>query len=235
MGSSYTLTALVNGVNSLTPVLKYLSRYPIKVMLDLGCGYGVLSAIIAEYLGVQKLYLIDIDDGRLSYVRETIVEKLKAAGVNIEVYNEDICKLEKLVEVDLVTSFGVLEHVNCWDEFMENIEMTLKPGGFLVISMPNLSSWLNRVALLLGYQPRDLEISQQKLYGVLPYYRSHPPIGHIKTAVFKAFKELLEDNGFQVLIAQSLYSKENLLVNIIDRLLNTPSLGRRFIILARRL
>ncbi|MGC9107812.1 MAG: class I SAM-dependent methyltransferase, partial [Infirmifilum sp.] len=168
-------------------------------------------------------------------VRETIVEKLKAAGVNIEVYNEDICKVEKLVEVDLVTSFGVLEHVNCWDEFMENIEMTLKPGGFLVISMPNLSSWLNRVALLLGYQPRDLEISQQKLYGVLPYYRSHPPDTHIKTAVFKAFKELLEDNGFQVLIAQSLYSKENLLVNIIDRLLNTPSLGRRFIILARRL
>jgi cyclopropane fatty-acyl-phospholipid synthase-like methyltransferase len=94
-------------------------------MLDLGCGYGVLSAIIAEYLGVQRLYLVDIDEGRLSYIHETIAEKLKATGVNIEVYDEDICKLEKSIEVDLVTSFGVLEHVSCWDEVMEYIKKIL--------------------------------------------------------------------------------------------------------------
>jgi 2-polyprenyl-3-methyl-5-hydroxy-6-metoxy-1,4-benzoquinol methylase len=235
MGSSYTLTALWNGAESLAHVLRYLSRYPIETMLDLGCGYGILSAIIAEYLGVRRLYLVDIDEDRLSYVRETIVGELKTAGVNIEVYREDICRLERPVDVDLMTSFGVLEHVSRWDELLEYVRKALKLGGFLMISMPNLSSWLNRVALLIGYQPRDLEISSRKLYGVLSYYHSHLPAGHIKLASFKAFKEFLEDNGFQVLVAQSLYSKENLIVNIIDRLLDSPSLGRRFVILARRL
>jgi len=55
---------------------------------------------------------------------------------------------------------------------LENIKKILADQGYFLISMPNLSSWVNRLALLLGYQPRDLEISTKKLYGVAPPYRN---------------------------------------------------------------
>jgi hypothetical protein len=88
--------------------------------------------------------------------------------------------------------------------------------------------------LLLGYQPRDLEISRKKLYGVAPPYKNHGVAGHVKVATFRAFKEYLMDNGFEIVMAKPLYNKQNLLINLIDKLLFAPSLSRRFVILARK-
>jgi len=114
------------------------------------------------------------------------------------------------------------------------VNNVLVNGGYFLVSMPNLGSWVNRLALLLGYQPRDLEISTKKLYGVAPPY-GHEVIGHVKVATFKAFKEYLMDNGFEIVIAKPLYNKQSLLINLIDKIFSTPALSRRFIVLARKI
>jgi len=88
--------------------------------------------------------------------------------------------------------------------------------------------------LLLGYQPRDLEISTKKPYGIHRFYSKNIAIGHVKTATFRAFKEFLVDNDFKIIMAKPLYAKENFLINLIDKILSTPALSRRFYILAKK-
>jgi SAM-dependent methyltransferase len=227
-GSSYTLSA----IEMLKHVLEYLRGEGIKVLMDLGCGYGVLTLIAADFIGVEKVYAVDIDEQRLSFLDKM---KGRSSVKEVIVLNHDFCKPINIDErVQLVTSFGSLEHVTCWDEILENVRNALVDRGYFLVSMPNLSSWVNRLALLLGYQPRDLEISRKKLYGVAPPYRNHGVVGHVKVTTFKAFKEYLAENGFEIIMARPLYNKQNPLINLIDRILSTPSLARRFIVLVRK-
>jgi hypothetical protein len=87
---------------------------------------------------------------------------------------------------------------------------------------------------LLGYQPRDLEISRKKLYDVAPPFKNHNVVGHIKLATLNAFKEYLVDDGFEIVMTRPLYNKQSLLVNLVDKIFYTPSLSRRFVVLARK-
>jgi SAM-dependent methyltransferase len=229
VGSSYTLHAM----DMLIPVLEYLRGKGIKVFMDLGCGYGLLTFIVADFIGVEKVYVVDIDVERLSLLNNKI--RSRSSVKEVILLNHDFCKPVDINEkVQLVTSFGSLEHVTCWDDVLEDVNNVLVNGGYFLVSMPNLGSWVNRLALLLGYQPRDLEISTKKLYGVAPPY-GHEVIGHVKVATFKAFKEYLMDNGFEIVIAKPLYNKQSLLINLIDKIFSTPALSRRFIVLARKI
>jgi len=219
--SSYTLM----NIHCLQEPLKMLRNYRINSMIDLGCGYGVPSCIVAEYLGIKEIWGIDIDDERLGV--ETLCKITRIKHDLNEILNID-------KKFDFVVSFGVLEHITNWDAFINNVLKLSKEDTWLFLSMPNLGSWINRLAVILGYQPRDLEISSKKLYHVLAPYKQHPTIGHVKLASLGAMKEFLSDYGFKVVKAFSMYSKAGI-VNIIDRLLKPfPSLARRYIILARR-
>lgn len=229
VGSSYTLLA----IDMLVPVLEYLRGKGIKVFMDLGCGYGLLTFIVADFIGVEKVYGVDIDDQRLSLLN---MIRSRSSVKEVILLNHDFCKPIDINEkVQLVTSFGSLEHVTCWDDVLENVKNVLVNGGYFLVSMPNLGSWVNRLALLLGYQPRDLEISTKKLYGVAPSYSYRGVVGHVKVATFKAFKEYLMDNGFEIVIAKPLFNKQSLLINLIDKIFSTPALSRRFIVLARKI
>lgn len=118
---------------------------------------------------------------------------------------------------------------------MENVVRLSHKRSFLLISAPNLGSWINRISLLMGFQPRDLEISSKGLYGVPPLYKGHTPIGHIKIATLRAMKQFIESYGFRVVKVYPLYAKDNALANIVDSLLKPfPSLARRYIVLAQR-
>jgi len=220
--SSYTLGSLEH----LEPAFKVLKNQMIKSVVDLGCGYGVLICIVADYLGAEEVWGIDIDEERLNAEKPCKIVTVKH---NL---NRPI-SIEK--KFDLAVSFGVMEHLQDWDTFIANAYTLLKEGGWLLLSTPNLGSWINRIALLLGYQSRDLEISAKKLYAVLPPYRGHPPVGHIKIATLKAMKEFLEDHGFKIVKTWSLYAKDHLIVNTVDWILKPfPSLTRRFVILAQK-
>jgi len=180
----------------------------------------------------KKVYDIDIDDQRLSLLNKI---KSRSSAKEIITLHHDYCKPISINEkIQLVTSFGSLEHVTCWDEVLENVKRFLDDGGYFLVSIPNLGSWVNRLALLLGYQPRDLEISRKRLYGIAPPFKNHGVISHVKVATLKAFIEYLTDNGFEIVIARPLYNKQNLLVNFVDKIFYTPSLSRRFVVLARK-
>ena len=164
-------------------------------MLDLGCGYGGLSKLISEVLYFKEVYGVDLDEQRLKLAKERGLHVFK-------------CDLEKdrlpfpQDHFDLVTMFGVLEHLKFYDNSIAEARRVLKSNGLLLISIPNLGSWANRTALFLGYQPRDLEVSSCIIVGVHKMYnnvyRRILPVGHISGVTYRALKELLEFYGFMV-------------------------------------
>jgi SAM-dependent methyltransferase len=57
---------------------------------------------------------------------------------------------------DAISSNQVIEHLYDTDKFMEEAMRILRPGGILVVSTENLSSWHNIFSLVLGWQAFSL-------------------------------------------------------------------------------
>jgi 2-polyprenyl-3-methyl-5-hydroxy-6-metoxy-1,4-benzoquinol methylase len=113
---------------------------------------------------------------------------------------------------DVVFCFEVIEHVDNTDVLLQNCYKHLKPNGLLMLSAPNLASFYSRIELLFGLQPHLLEVSNLKanfgtgIFGKLN--NSHnKPIHHIRGITYKAMKELLTSQYFQIVKIQSSSSK----------------------------
>lgn len=72
------------------------------------------------------------------------------------------CNFEKsfpkfLYPMDVVSCFEVLEHITDTEAFLHGIYATLRPGGWVLLSTPNINSLRNRVTVPLGAYPYGLE------------------------------------------------------------------------------
>jgi 2-polyprenyl-3-methyl-5-hydroxy-6-metoxy-1,4-benzoquinol methylase len=98
-----------------------------------------------------------------------------------------------------VLALEVIEHLLNPDHMLREARSVLRSGGSLVISTPNLASWVNRLALLLGYQPYNAEISTEIVVGVPWRARTFSkPSGHIRPFTLRALIGLLQYHGFKV-------------------------------------
>jgi len=123
-------------------------------MVDLGCGYGGLTECMASYFQVREAYGIDSDRERLLWAAN---RGIKVHALNLE---HDPLPFDD-GSIDLVTSLGVLEHLKYYDNPISETSRILTKGGYFLMSMPNLASYVNRIAVLFGYQPRDVELSSK--------------------------------------------------------------------------
>ena len=141
---------------------------------------------------------------------------------------------------DVVCSFGMFEHIVYYDRPLSEAARVLRPGGWLIIAMPNLGSYLNRFSLLIGRQPRNVEVSAEIPAGILPGYRARTqdgkPLGHIHSATLGTMKELVAHYGLDVrLVKSSSPDFGSRAVDVADAVFGRfPSLARRFIIVAQR-
>jgi SAM-dependent methyltransferase len=201
-------------------------------LIDLGCSFGTLGSYVASSLGIDDVSGVDVLEKRLA----------RAASIGVRTLRADLTTDLPLPletgRASIVTSFGAIEHLLWFDDVLIEAHRLLRPGGWLLISMPNLGSYVNRLALLAGYQPRDVEIARSGTPGILPTYRSEKsqrPVGHPHAATLRAMRELLAMTGFEVLAVHGFapHSRgvKRLLDAVFDRL---PALSRRVLILARR-
>jgi len=199
IGASATLNLFIRKCSLFLDIIRTLDKeLPLKRkrMLDLGCGYGGLSKLISDILGFNEVYGVDLDDQRLAIAKERGLFTFK-------------CNLEEgpppfpANYFELVTAFGVLEHLKFYDNLFSEAHRVLTPNGLFLISTPNLASWVNRIALLFGYQPRNLEVSKHVVTGVNKIYHSLyakiQPVGHVSGATLKAIKGLLEFYDFAII------------------------------------
>jgi SAM-dependent methyltransferase len=165
-----------------------------KRMLDMGCGYGAFSELVANALGFGEIHGIDIDEERGKVAAQ---RGLTVSDCNLETdrfpYPPN--------SFGFIISFGAFDHLGSLDNVVSEARRVLEPEGCLAISTTNLGSWVNRIALLLGYQPRNLEISKKGLFGVHSLYRDSyscaSPMGRVSVHTLRALEEYLKFHGFE--------------------------------------
>lgn len=203
-------------------------RDRIDTVVDLGCGRGAFAAALGSELGASEIHGVELSD---RYLEETTKRGITHHTLDLESdplpFDDDA--------VDLVVSFGLLEHLTWYDHVLQESRRVLPTDGWLWLAVPNLGSYLNRIALLFGYQPRNVEISTRRAVGVFPAYPHDNPIGHVHAPTYRALRELVVDTGFTLesAVAVSPY-QDGLLIKAIDALAKRrPSLARRFAFLAQ--
>jgi SAM-dependent methyltransferase len=212
--------------------LRPLEERPLSRLLDIGCGFGGLTRLVAERLGIDEAHGIDVDGTALEEAQtKGVVTHCLEVGAAPLPFDEGF--------FDLVASFGMLDYLPDFDPPLREVHRILRPGGYALISLPNLAGWQNRLSLLLGYQLRDVEVSSEKVVGVHPWYASdNDPVGHIHTVTVPAFCELMEHYGFEtVRVTAGIPGgrRKNGVIRWMDALLSRRvTLARRFFYLGRR-
>ena len=202
-----------------------------RTLLDVGCGYGGVAATLRDDLGIREAYGIDIDP---RVVEEATAKGVRATCADIAdqglPYDDD--------QFDVVTCFGMLDYLPWFDTAIAEMSRVLVPSGVIAVVLPNLASWHNRLALLLGYQPRDVEFCSIRAVGLAPFYSSTTPVGHLHTPTTRAFREFMDLMGFSELATVALRRRQvapALMAAADWALTRIPSLSRRFLYVGARI
>jgi|WetSurMetagenome_2_1015567.scaffolds.fasta_scaffold05524_6 SAM-dependent methyltransferase len=147
---------------------------PVQV-LDLGLGSGADLENIRSALAGRGVVLCGVD----SY--EPNVARARERGV--EVWSLDI-EREALpvsdASLDLVVANQVLEHTKEIFWIVSEAGRALKPGGALLVGVPNLASFHSRAMLALGMQPSPIDVLGP----------------HVRGFTKGGFKRFVEEGGF---------------------------------------
>lgn len=117
------------------PMLKKMgsqSAYPLS--LEIGCGAGVGTEVIAKQFGAKKVIAIDIDSEQIELAKKNLISDLYD---KVEFKIEDAMALDEPAETfDAVFSFGVLHHMEDWRKAVMEISRVLKSGGEFFFEEP---------------------------------------------------------------------------------------------------
>jgi len=100
-------------------------------ILDFGCGSGYGSGYLAEK-GARVLG-VDISPLAIAYA----AKKFPRASFCVRDLTDSSLTAKVSDRFDIVVSFDVIEHVEKWWTFLENIRGLLKQGGVAVVGCPN--------------------------------------------------------------------------------------------------
>ncbi|UJR24461.1 hypothetical protein I4U23_005837 [Adineta vaga] len=97
---------------------KIINPRMIKSYFDLGCGDGVITAAIGDYLGLNRENILGGDT--------FIGQSDKITFVKIDENQSKNC-------VDLITSFVTFHHISQIDKTLAELVRILRPGGYLIL------------------------------------------------------------------------------------------------------
>jgi len=144
-------------------------------VLDVGCGQGSDLLNIKSTLETKninsELHGIEVYE---EYKKYAEARGITVASINLEIeafpYEDSY--------FDLIVVNQVMEHVKEFFWIASEMNRVLKPGGLLIVGVPNLASWHNRLLLLLGRQPTSIRLlgphvrgyTKQSLVGAMTQY-----------------------------------------------------------------
>ncbi len=180
--------------------LNQLERNSQASVLDCGCDDGSFSVKIAQKIGTEKIYGIEINE----------VRAIKAPQKGIIVSESDLNQKFPFQNpfFDVVTAEQVIEHMVDLDNFISELYRVLKPGGYGVICTENLASVHNIFALLCGNQPYSGPTLSHKY--VIGHHPVHPTYDvkktpyeaiipqHTRVLAYKSLKKIFEIYKFKI-------------------------------------
>jgi 2-polyprenyl-6-hydroxyphenyl methylase/3-demethylubiquinone-9 3-methyltransferase len=119
-----------------------------KTALDVGCGAGLLAEPLAR-LGA-KVTGIDASPEVIAVARD----HASAMGLQIDYQIGDVQELGG--QFDLITCMEVIEHVADAAAFVHALARRLAPGGLLIMSTPNATSWARLMMITVAEGLRQI-------------------------------------------------------------------------------
>jgi ubiquinone biosynthesis O-methyltransferase len=141
-----------------------------KKILDLGCGDGVLSYLIAKEGAVVSG--IDLSETAINFAKI----KTKKRGLDIDFRQENAYELPFMdEEFDAVVSSDVIEHIEDVHIFLKEIHRVLKLKGVIVISTPiKFSENLSDRMHVTEWFPKEYQELIEEEFPDSQYFKSHP-------------------------------------------------------------
>jgi len=158
-------------------------------LLDLGCDDGTIALDrVKDKIKTPSISGLDVSKKKVALA--------KKKGINAEVANLQHPFPYASASFDLVTANQIIEHLVNVDGFLREIHRVLKPGGYLILSTENLSSWHNIAALLLGWQAFSQHISTVQNLGnplrFFNYSKSKSEDLHVRIFTPRGLREIVE-------------------------------------------
>jgi len=93
---------------------------------------------------------------------------------------------------DVVSGLEIIEHIDDTDKFIDEVYRVLKPGGYFVLSTPNICMLRNRLRMLFGLYPHAMEYRNTRLH-------------HIRLYNLKFLISQLKEHNFRLLLAEGMH------------------------------
>lgn len=187
--------------------IRGLNREPVNV-LDIGCGrYGTDLRNVRDAAGGRQVRLFGVEQ-HIPNVEEVRGHGISAFALDVE--RERLPAEDAFF--DIVIANQIVEHVKEIFWVFSEISRVLKPGGLLVVGVPNLASLHNRLLLLAGEQPSTIETLGP----------------HVRGFTAPALRRFVEADGYFKIIqvkGSNFYPFPPPLSTVLSRLFPTLSVG----------
>lgn len=165
-------------------------------ILDIGCGNGYFAKKLGKVTHASEIYGIDISKNA---VKEA--NKLKIFAKQIDTDQDKLPYKDNFF--DFIFCGSVIELVLNPDLLIKEIYRVLSPKGILIITYPNHTAWLSRLAVLLGYNPYYDRLSTKynlgKLFLPTIAGKEENSTGFIRLYSTRSFKEFMSLYNFEIL------------------------------------
>jgi 2-polyprenyl-3-methyl-5-hydroxy-6-metoxy-1,4-benzoquinol methylase len=101
-----------------------------KMVLDIACGSGHGSYLLADQGKAKEITAIDLDAETIRYA------SFRNQHPNINFLQGDAMKFCRENYFDVIVSFETIEHLSDANSFLENINRSLKKDGIFIVSTP---------------------------------------------------------------------------------------------------
>lgn len=166
-----------------------------KKVLNIGFESIKVASYIVSGSDFEECILADIDENLCNISEEFTTRGFKSLNIDV---SSDMIPF-KNDYFDFVYAGEVIEHLWNPDFAIREMHRVTKTGGTILLTTPNLASWYNRLLLLIGLMPINVEVSSEIILGRRFKFLGNgsPPVGHIRVYTKEALKELVEREGMK--------------------------------------